>query len=112
VAGKPQISLGDALGSNVVNVALILALALVISELRRPRDTLKRDFPFAVLVPVITGFLALDGMLSRFDGSLKLCLFAAWLAAVIFEARKQRQAADKALGKHRGRLAITRACLY
>jgi cation:H+ antiporter len=106
VAGKPQISLGDALGSNVVNIALILALALVISEVRSPRDTLKRDFPVAVLVPVITGFLALDGMLSRFDGSLMLCLFAAWLVAVILEARKQRRVADKALGKHRGWPAV------
>ena len=77
LAGKPQISLGDALGSNVVNVALILALALIISEVRSPRDTLKRDFPVALLVPVITGFLALDGMLSRFDGMLMLCIFAA-----------------------------------
>jgi len=33
LAGKPQIALGDALGSNVVNVALILGLALVISVL-------------------------------------------------------------------------------
>ena len=106
VAGKPQISLGDALGSNVVNVALILALALVISEVRSPRDTLKRDFPVALLVPVITGFLALDGVLSRFDGSLMLCLFAAWLVAVTLEARKQRKAADKDLRKHHGRLAM------
>jgi cation:H+ antiporter len=37
---------------------------------------------FALLVPVITGFLALDGTLSRFDGVLMLCLFAAWLKIV------------------------------
>ena len=106
VAGKPQISLGDVLGSNVVNVALILALALVISEVRSPRDTLKRDFPVALLVPVITGFLALDGVLSRIDGSFLLCLFAAWLVATALEAREQRQAAELQLGKHRGWLAI------
>jgi cation:H+ antiporter len=106
LAGKPQISLGDALGSNVVNVALILALALVISEVRSPRDTLKRDFSVALLVPVITGFLALDGTLSRFDGVLMLCLFAAWLVAAALEARKQRMAADKNLGKRRGWVSI------
>lgn len=105
-AGRPQISLGDALGSNVVNVALILALALVISEVRSPRDTLKRDFPVALLVPVITGFLALDGMLSRFDGLLMLCLFAAWLFTAALEARRQRVAANKDLGKHRGWTAL------
>src|SRR3989337_2655144 len=43
LAGKPQIALGDALGSNVVNVALILGLALVISGIQSPRDSIKRD---------------------------------------------------------------------
>ena len=38
MAEKPQIALGDALGSNVVNVALILALAVLISRFQRPRD--------------------------------------------------------------------------
>jgi cation:H+ antiporter len=37
MAEKPQITLGDALGSNVVNVALILALALLISRIQCPR---------------------------------------------------------------------------
>jgi cation:H+ antiporter len=39
LAAKPQIALGDALGSNVVNVALILGLALVISGIQSTRDT-------------------------------------------------------------------------
>jgi cation:H+ antiporter len=106
LAGKPQISLGDVLGSNVVNVALILALALIISEVRSPRDIVKRDFPAALLVPVITALLCLDGVLSRLDGLIMLCLFTAWLAAAVLEARKQRKTAEKKLGKHRGWLAI------
>jgi len=100
-AGKPQISLGDALGSNVVNVALILALALVISGIRSPRGSVKRDFPMALLVPVLTGFLLLDGLLSRFDGLLMLCFFLAWLAATIIEARKQRSVAGEMVSQHR-----------
>ncbi len=105
MAGKPQIALGDALGSNVVNVALILALALIISGIQSPRDSIKRDFPVALLVPIITGVLCLDGELSRFDGLLMLSMFLAWLVAAIIEARKQRSAADEVLGEHRGWLA-------
>jgi cation:H+ antiporter len=101
MAGNPNISLGDALGSNVVNVALILASALVISEIRSPRDSVSRDFPVALVVPVITGALLLDGVLSRFDGFLMISLFLAWLVATIIEARKQRSAAEKVLGEHR-----------
>jgi cation:H+ antiporter len=98
LAGKPQIALGDALGSNVVNVALILGAALAISGIQSPRAGVKRDFPVALLVPVITGVLFLDGELSRVDGVLMLCAFSAWLVATIIEARKQRSAAEEILG--------------
>lgn len=106
MAGRPQIALGDALGSNVVNIALILALALLVSGIRSPRDTVKRDFPVALIVPVITGVLFLDGVLSRIDGLLLLGMFLSWLVAAIIEARKQRSAAGRVLGEHRGWLAL------
>lgn len=106
LAGKPQIALGDALGSNVVNVALVLALALVISGIQCPRDSVKRDFPVALLVPVITGVLFLDGELSRVDGLLMLGMFLAWMVAAVSEARKQRNAAEEVLGGHRRWLVL------
>lgn len=106
LTGKPQIALGDALGSNVVNIALILGLALVISGIQSPRASVKRDFPVGLLIPIITGVLFLDGELSRFDGWLMLGMFFAWLVATIIEARKQRSAADEILGEHRGWLVV------
>ena len=53
LAGTPRIALGDALGSNVVNVALILGVALLIVPIRAPRDTIRRDFPTALVVPLV-----------------------------------------------------------
>jgi len=102
LVGMPQIGLGDTLGSNIVNVSLILALALVISGIQAPRDSIKRDFSVALLIPIITGVLILDGELSRFDGLLLGSMFFAWLVAVIVEALKQRRFAEKVLGEHRG----------
>ena len=89
---KPQIAFGNALGSNVVNIALILGLALVISPIQCSRGSLKRDFPVALGVPVVTAFLCTDGVLSRIEGALLLGLFLAWLAAVVMDARRQRSA--------------------
>lgn len=105
MAGKPEIGLGDALGSNVVNIAVILALALVISGIQSPRDSLRRDFPIALLIPVITGVLFLDGELSRFDGWLMLAMFLAWLTIAVFDARRQRSAVA-IIGEHRRWLII------
>lgn len=104
--GTPQIALGDALGSNVVNVALILGIALSIAAIRCSRDSLKRDFPIALLVPVVTGVLALDSELSQFDGLIMLTMFIVWLVMVIIEVRKQRSATSEVIGEHQGWLAV------
>ena len=92
-AGRPEISLGDALGSNVVNVALILAIGLCMSAIQSPRASVKRDFPVALLVPVIVGVLGFDGGLSRLDGGILMALFWVWLTFVLRQARKEQSEA-------------------
>lgn len=90
-AQEPGIALGNALGANVLNVALILGIALAISPIRAPRSSVHRDFPIALAVPVATGLLCLDGTLSRTDGVIMLGLFIMWFIAVLREARRQRK---------------------
>lgn len=104
--GAPQISLGDALGSNVVNVALILGLALLIAPIAASRGSIKRDFPTAVIVQVALVVLLLDGSVSRMDALLLLAAFLIWLAAVTHEARSQRSAAATVLGESRPLRAV------
>lgn len=98
LAGRPQIALGDALGSNVFNVALILALALAISGMRCTRESLRRDFPAALAAPVIAAVLLADGRLSRLDGALMLGLFLLWLGLTARAALRQRHAAAELSG--------------
>lgn len=104
--GQPQISLGDVLGSNIVNVALILGLALIVSGIQTPRDSTKRDFLTALLTPVVIGILCLDGLLSRIDGLILLSIFFVWIIVVVIEVRRQQSATDKVLGEYRNWLAI------
>lgn len=106
VAKKPEISLGDALGSNVINVALILAIPAVISGIKSAPDSVRREYPVALFAPILTAILVLDGVLSRIDGIILLCVFFIWLISVTLEVRKQRSAADKMLGERRGWLAF------
>ncbi len=106
LAGTPEIALGDALGSNIVNVALILGIAVLIAPIPASRDGIRRDFPAAILVPLVVGALAFDGTLSRVDGLILLGLFAIWLTMAIFEAHRQRSAAIDVLGEHRPWLAL------
>ena len=102
VAGAPEIALGDALGSNVVNIALILGLSLALSGTPSRHFGGRREIPVALLAPALTGALMLDGTLSRLDGVLLLSVFLAWAVAVTLEARRQRSAAAAILGAPTG----------
>lgn len=101
--GTPSIALGDALGSNVVNIGLILGITLLLGEVKAARGQAKRDYPFALLVPIITGILFYDGTLSRIDGAILLSLFFIWLGASIREARAERANTEANLTENSGK---------
>ena len=90
LAGKPEIGLGDVLGSNVVNIALIFGLALLFGPIRVARNELGRDFALALMVPLVTLMMALDGAISRLEGGLLLLIFGGWISLVIRAGRAAR----------------------
>ena len=106
MAGTPEIALGDTLGSNIVNIALILGIAVLIAPIPAARDSIRRDFSVAILVPLIVGALAFDGTLSQIDGFILLSVFLVWLTMSVFEARRQRSASIDVLGEQRPWLAL------
>ena len=91
LSGKPGIGLGDALGSNVVNLGLILGTALLFGPLAARFDEFRRDFSLALVVPLLTLILALNGTLSRLEGVLLLALFAIWMTLVARQAIAHRR---------------------
>lgn len=91
LSGKPEIGLGDALGSNVLNIGLILGLAVLFGTLAAHGEALRRDFMLALFVPVLTLLMARDGTLSRAEGALLLAMFAFWLTAVARQAITHRR---------------------
>lgn len=97
--GRPEIALGDGLGSNVVNIALVLGLTLLVGPIVAPRESTRRDVPFAVLIPLITIVLALDGILSRLDAGILVAVFVLWLVLTTVAARRERSAAVDVLAE-------------
>lgn len=97
--GVPNISLGDVLGSNVVNISLVLAVVLAASGMKAEDDGMWRDWTVALVAPVVLYGLLWDGWFSRMDALLLLFGFAVWLVVVIrharAHARKQKSTAKK-----------------
>lgn len=89
-SGKPEIALGDLLGSNVVNIGLVLALAILLGGVTARGRDLRRDLPPAVGAPILILILAMDSSLSRGDGVILLITFAGWLTLTVTQASRER----------------------
>ncbi len=83
---KTAIAIGNAIGSNIANVGLVLAISILIMPIAVQSDTLKREFGLMVGAIMIALALMLDGELNRVDGMvLMVCLILSlvwivWLA--------------------------------
>jgi cation:H+ antiporter len=108
-AGRPAVAVGDALGSNVVNVGLVLAIALVIAGLTPQAQDLRRDLPVAMAAPVAVWLLALDGRLSRLDGAVLIVVFLIWIVVAARQARRARSDLAEMLEERRPRRAAVEA---
>lgn len=100
LAGKPEIGLGDALGSNVVNIALIFGLALLFGPIRVERRELGRDFALALAMPLLTLWFARDGVVSRSEGGMLLLIFAFWIGLMIRTGLAAREPTESSPYKH------------
>ncbi len=83
--GNSGLALGNAVGSNITNIALVLGVGIVVSPLLICSNTVKREMPILLLVSLFVLWLMWDGELSRMDGiilligMLAMTLWMAWL---------------------------------
>jgi len=81
--GNPGLAIGNALGSNIANIGLVLGLTALICPIVVQSDMLKREFPILLVTMLIALGLMLDGSLDLFDGGILLlglvCMIF-WLA--------------------------------
>jgi len=103
---RPQVALGDALGSNVVNVGVVLGLALAFSAITVDRGALVRDVPMALAAPAVLGLLALDGSVSRVDAVVLIVIFLGWLTLTTIAARTARDAVVSVLAERSHRKVV------
>lgn len=70
--GNPGLAIGNALGSNIANIALILGATALIAPLTVHSDTLHREYPVMLIVTLGAGLLMLDQTLDQRDGVILL----------------------------------------
>jgi len=82
--GNAGLAVGNALGSNITNIGLVLGITALIYPLRMESTVLKREYPILLLIMLICFLMALDGSYSRLEGWF---LIAGLLAVVIWIIR-------------------------
>ncbi len=85
--GKAGLSVGNALGSNITNIGLILGITALVAPLEVRSKILFREIPLLILVMLVGYLLLRDGELSQFDGGLLLAGFAAVILRQLWEAK-------------------------
>lgn len=76
--GNPSIALGNAYGSNVANILLILGISVLLKPMAVSPAAVKRDLPILAAVTVISGVLLVDGELGRGDAAVLIGAFILW----------------------------------
>ncbi len=86
--GKPDIAIANVIGSNILNITLVLATVFIISKKINPaRDFFAKDSTWALVPVLIFILMILDGMISRFDATLLLLLMGAYLLFLLQDAK-------------------------
>ncbi|WP_312670673.1 calcium/sodium antiporter [Pseudescherichia sp.] len=81
--GQMDLAIGTALGSNTVNILLILGLAALFHPFTVHSDILRREIPLMLIVSALAGVVLYDGQLSRADGLFLLLLAVLWLVFIV-----------------------------
>jgi cation:H+ antiporter len=87
--GEPGLAIGNAIGSNIVNVGLVLGCVAIVRPIQLRSATLRREMPALLAVTLLTVSLFLDSYLSRVDGLVMLTgliIVMIWLARLGFRS--------------------------
>lgn len=87
--GSAEITIGNVVGSNILNILLILGITSVITSLAVKKNTLNIEIPFVIVVSAGLAFMGLkDGYISRIDGAVLWIIFITFLGYLFYLSKK------------------------
>lgn len=94
LAGKTDTAVGNVLGSNIANIALILGITALMKPLSISSIIIRRELPLMLGVTLIAGFLLWDNYLGFMEGVLLVVLFIIFLLAMLKISRNAKDIGD------------------
>ena len=85
---KTSIAIGNALGSNITNVGLVLGLSILLIPITIASDTIKKEYGLMCAAILIGLLVMMDGYLSRTDATILLTSLVAFLGSIVWMAKR------------------------
>ncbi|MGC9516153.1 MAG: sodium:calcium antiporter [Methanomicrobiales archaeon] len=84
LSGVPELSLGDVIGSNIINLSLVMGVAVLIAgSVNFKEKPIKKETIYLFLVALLPVILAYDQELSRVDGFILIVVYALYLLVIL-----------------------------
>ena len=109
---KPELAIGNALGSNLFNVGIALGIAALIKPLKAPESMLNRELPALLLVTVITGILIADLQLDLLDAILLIMITVFFIYRLLKQQIKSTKASVETTEQKSTRMKSLKAVAY
>lgn len=94
IGGNADITVGNIVGSNILNVLLILGIASVIVSIAVEKASIRYDIPYMIFCSLLLLFQGYDGKIGIVDGVVLWIAFLAYLFYLFMQARKRRDAEE------------------
>src|SRR5690554_4710346 len=88
--GLPEIAIGNVIGSNIANLALVLGVTVLIFPMPVARNTIKYDWPMMVLASLLFFVFAYDLNIQRWEGLILFLLLVIFVTFIIMKSRKSQ----------------------
>lgn len=93
--GQAEIAIANVIGSNILNITLVLASVFLIAKNINPkRDFFAKDSTWALVPVLVFALMIIDGIISRFDAILLLLLMAAYLMFLLHDNQNNLEEED------------------
>ncbi|WP_114327473.1 calcium/sodium antiporter [Candidatus Colwellia aromaticivorans] len=88
--GNPNTAIGNAIGSNITNIALVLGLTVLIKPLVVSSSTIKQELPLLLILTILAYWMLSDDFFSFTEGLILMVGFFAFISVLLIKAIKQR----------------------
>lgn len=95
LSGSSDIALSNVIGSNIFNLLIVVGVSAIICPMKTEKVILRRDIWWSLGAAVATLIMMTDMKISGAEGILLLGGMAAYIAVLIFDARKKRDGGDE-----------------